>query len=82
MLRLTKMQAVLAERVCEHCNEGLLKYKGQYDEDIKNRLFRKPKHYYEYECENCNKITKSDKILKLQYIMYVDPETKRQYRES
>lgn len=78
MAKLTKLQPVLVERTCDYCGDGLLKLKDQCNDG--GHLFRKTKWWYEYECKKCGHIITSDKPLKLREIVYVDPETKEQYR--
>lgn len=73
MAKLTKLIPVLAERTCERCKDGLIKYKRSYNT---GNLF-KSKIIYEYECENCGEIIKTDKHLKLQKIIFIDPNGKK-----
>ena len=78
MAKLIKLTPVLVERTCEYCGDGLLKLKEQCDDGI--HLFKKTKYWYEYECKKCGEIIKSDKPLRLREIIYIDEETKSQYR--
>ena len=77
MSKITKLVPILIEETCEYCGDGILKLVKETDDGV--HIFKKVKPVYEYRCEKCGRVVKSDKRLRLKKIGFINPETKEGY---
>ena len=75
-IKMTELTPVLIEKTCDHCG-GLIRLYQTCDDGV--HIFRKTKYWYEYKCDKCGDIIKSDVPLVLRNIKFIDKENNTKY---